>query len=285
LTGTALALVLPSAAAHATWNMLAKRSGGGLPFVWIAGIASATVMFPVATLVVLLGDSGLSGAGLAWMVGSACIHAVYFLTLQRGYRGGDLSIVYPLVRGTGPMLASIGAVILLGESPSVLRVIGAALILGAILIVGWSSVGREGHESEAIRWALTTGVLVAAYTLWDKHGVDALDVHPVVYLFGAEVARTALLYPLAARRMDEAARDWRENRREVIGFGFLGPLSYTLFLAALSFAPVTLVAPLREVSILIGVVLGGQLLGEEDTSRRALAATAMVAGIAALAAG
>jgi drug/metabolite transporter (DMT)-like permease len=285
VTGAALALVLPSAAAHATWNMLAKRSGGGLPFVWLGAMASATVLLPAALLVILLGDAGVTTAGLAWMAGSATIHAVYFLTLQRGYRRGDLSLVYPLVRGTGPILASIGAVILFAESPSPLRVAGAALILGAILMVGWSSASSRGREREAVAWALITGVFVAAYTLWDKHGVDGLDVHPVVYLFGAEIARSALLAPLARRRGDEVARELRENRRELVGFGLLGPLSYTLFLGALSIAPVTLVAPLREVSILIGVVLGGQLLKEEDTPRRALAAVAMVAGIAALAAG
>jgi uncharacterized membrane protein len=285
VTGAALALVLPSAAAHATWNMLAKRSGGGLPFVWLGVLLSAAVLAPAVVVVTLACDTGLSGEAVPWMAGSAALHAGYFLALQRGYRGGDLSVVYPLARGSGPVLASVGAIVLLGESPTPLRLAGSATILGAILLVGWSAAKGTGHQREAVGYALVTGVFIAAYTLWDQRGVADLDVNPVVYLFGGELIRSVLLAPFALRRRTEFEEEWSANRGELLGFGFLAPLSYTLFLAALAFAPVTLVAPLREVSVLIGVALGGQLLGEEDTPRRALAAVALVAGIAALAAG
>jgi drug/metabolite transporter (DMT)-like permease len=286
VTGAALALVLPSAAAHATWNMLAKRSDGGLVFVWLGGVLGLVPLTCAALVVVAIGDAGLSAAAVGWMAGSAAIHAVYFLTLQRGYRSADLSVVYPLARGTGPLLAFVAAIVLLDESPDALQVLGAAAIVGSVLSLGLHGARRSGDQRAGAAYALVTGVLIAGYTLWDKHGVDGIDTNPVIYLLGVEIARATLVAPLALRRgRDAIAREWRANGDELRGFAILAPLSYVLFLSALALAPVTLVAPLRELSILIGVALGGQLLAEEDTPMRAVAAVAMVFGVVAISVG
>ena len=285
MTGAALALVLPSAAAHATWNMLAKRSGGGIVFVWMGGALSLVPLACATLVVVAVGDAGVSGAAIAWMAGAAVIHSAYFFTLQSGYRAADLSVVYPLARGTGPLLSFAGAIALLGESPGPLQVLGAAAIVGSVLALGIHAAGRSSHQRTGAAYALVTGVLIAAYTLWDKHGVDGLDANPIVYLFGMEIFRAALVAPIALRRRDEIACEWSENGAELRGYALLAPLSYALFLSALALAPVTLVAPLRELSILIGVALGGQLLAEEDTPMRAVAAAAIVFGVVAISVG
>ncbi len=140
-------------------------------------------------------------------------------------------------------------------------------------------------NNEGVLWALVTGVLISAYTLWDKHGVDGLDVQPVVYLCGVEICRLLLFLPLMRGRREELAETWRTNRGHLAGFGLMAPLSYGLFLSALALAPVTLVAPLRELSILFGVVLGGQFLAEGHTWSRALVAVVIVAGVSAIAVG
>ena len=286
MTGAALALVIPSAAAHAGWNLLAKSSGGGLPFVWLGGIVSLAVMIPAATVAALVdGTGGLGPTTLAWMAGAAVLHGTYLLTLQNGYRAADLSVVYPLARGTGPLIAFVAAIVLLGESPGALQVLGAATIVGAVLALGISAARREHTANAGVAWALVTGVLISAYTLWDKHGVDGLDVQPIVYLCGVEICRALLFLPLVAGRRQELSAEWRTNRAHLAGFGVMAPLSYVLFLFALALAPVTLVAPLRELSILFGVVLGGQFLAEGHTWSRALTAAVIVAGVAAVSAG
>lgn len=286
MTGAALALVIPSALAHAGWNLIAKSSGGGLPFIYLGGLVSLLFMVPAALVAsAIAGTGGIDATTVAWMFGAATLHGTYLLTLQNGYRAGDLSVVYPLARGTGPLLAFIAAVVILDESPAALQVAGAAVIVGAVLALGLSAARRSHTDRTAIRWALVTGVLISAYTLWDKHGVDGLDVQPVVYLCGVEIARALIFLPLVLRRRDELASEWRTNRGHLAGFGLMAPLSYVLFLSALALAPVTLVAPLRELSILFGVALGGQFLAEGHTWSRVAAAAVIVAGVAAIAVG
>src|SRR5690349_16047947 len=99
------------------------------------------------------------------MVVSGALHALYFLLLQRGYATGDLSLVYPLARGTGPLLSTTAAIVFLGERPSPLALAGAAVIILAV----FSLMGRPGHASgSGMGFALLTGAAIAAYTLWDK---------------------------------------------------------------------------------------------------------------------
>jgi len=114
MTLLAFALVLTSAILHATWNYLAKRAGGGTLFVWMFSLAGWLLYFPLALAILIIQQPDLGGAALAAILGTSLLHLVYYLLLQRGYRVGDLSIVYPLARGTGPAIASVGAVLLLG---------------------------------------------------------------------------------------------------------------------------------------------------------------------------
>lgn len=286
MTGAALALVIPSAAAHAGWNLLAKSSGGGLPFLYLAGLATLPVLVPAAAIAAAIdGTGGIDATAAGWMLGAAVLHFSYLLTLQSGYRAADLSVVYPLARGTGPLLAFVAAVVLLGESPEPLRIFGAAVIVGAVLALGLAAARHSRTNNAGIGWALVTGALIATYTVWDKHGVDDLGIQPIVYLCCINVIMSLLFLPLVLRRRAELSHELRTNRRNLVGFGLMAPLSYVLFLFALTLAPVTLVAPLRELSILFAVVLGGQFLAEGHTWSRALAAVVIVAGVSAVSVG
>ena len=117
LSLTALALIAAAAVAHASWNFFAKQARGGLPFVWVAGLCAVTLYALPAALQLLIGDKPITAAGVAFMAGSGCLHSAYFTTLQRGYAEGDLSVVYPLARGTGPALSVLLAIVILGERP------------------------------------------------------------------------------------------------------------------------------------------------------------------------
>lgn len=287
MTFFALALVLAAAVFHATWNLLAKRVGaGGAVFVWLFGAFSVFIYAPLALGLILLQKPHLGPAQLLFMFGSGALHLGYFVALQRGYAVGDLSLIYPLARGTGPLLATVGAVILLGERPGVVAVSGIFLItLGVFMLTRESGSLRGSGFGLSVLYGLLTGGFIAAYTLWDKHAVSALLIPPLLQSWATTVVTVGLLTPLALRHRKEALSLWRAHKPEVLGIAVLSPLSYILVLTALVFTPVSYVAPTREISILIGVLMGTQLLAEGHAASRLLAAGAMVVGVAALALG
>jgi len=275
-----LSLVLAAAFAHAGWNFLAKGAEGGAAFVWLCAAVGTLLYLPVLAIALGTDPGALGWAALALMVGSGALHAVYFVLLQRGYAAGDLSLVYPLARGTGPLLAGTAAILLLDERPSALALAGALIIVAAV----FSLVGRGGSR-EAIVFALLTGTTIASYTLWDKHAVDTSELAPVVYYWGTNLTVALILAPWVLHRQADLARVWSASRRNALGVGLLSPLAYVLVLYALARAPVTYVAPARETSILIGTLLGTTVLAEGDGTRRMVAAGAIVLGVTALALG
>src|SRR5262245_2965910 len=133
MTALALTLILAAAVVHASWNYFLKRSGGGTVFVWLFATLSALIYAPLAAAIIwwLKPDFGWVHYGL--MFASASLHTAYYLLLDRGYRSGDLSIVYPLARGTGPLITMLCAVLFLDENPSLLAVAGALLIGGGAI--------------------------------------------------------------------------------------------------------------------------------------------------------
>jgi drug/metabolite transporter (DMT)-like permease len=288
-----LALVLTAGFFHAIWNLLAKRAGGGgAPFVWLYTALSALLYAPVAAVTVLaLGQTRMGALGLVFVFGTAVLHTGYFLSLQKGYSVGDLSVVYPLARGTGPLLASFAAIALFGERPGPVAVAGILLIASGVFVLAWEpgSEGRSPSQDKEKRlgvlYGLLTGAFIAGYTLWDKQAVSGLALSVVLYYWAGLSVQAVLLAPLALRDRGEVRQAWRSYRTEVFGVSLLSPLSYLLVLYALVSAPVSHVAPAREVGILIGVALGGGLLEESGMPRRLLAAVAIVAGVVALALG
>lgn len=278
----ALALVLLSAFLHASWNLLAKRVSRGAPFVWLFAACSTVLFAPAATFVMVRDRPSLGLPELTLIVASAVLHLGYMLALQRGYRTGDLSLVYPLARGTGPVLAVLAAVVLFGERPGPVAMLGAALVVaGAFVLAGGERLFRFGRR-RATAYGLLTGVFIASYTLVDAHGVSRLAIHPLVLLWSSELLRTLLLAPHIAPRFAEVREVWRNHRSSVLAVSLLSPAAYLLVLMALRFTPVSYVAPVREISILFGAALGAGLLREGEWQRRVLAAAVMVAGVAAL---
>ncbi|MGH7996325.1 MAG: EamA family transporter [Opitutaceae bacterium] len=288
MTTLALALVLIAAGLHATWNLCSKKSGGGLPFVNLVGWVNLALYVPFVAGYWLWRHPSLPGFALVWIAGSGVLKAGYALFLQRSYRVGDFSLVYPLARGTGPLLASAAAIAFMGERPGLLAVAGGLLIIGSIFFLadGLSIFRvRDGAQSRGVRYGLISGVFIAAYTLWDRHGVANLSIPPLLYDCGTTVTGVILLTPSAARRMPEVKRHWREHRLYVFAVAGLSSISYILVLTALSFTPVSYVAPAREISIVIGAFIGAKYLREAGARRRFWAAGAIVIGIVALAVG
>lgn len=228
---------------------------------------------------------------------SGVLKTGYSLFLQRGYRTGDFSLIYPLARGTGPLLSALGAILIFGERPSVIALSGAVVIVASIF---WLAGGHQWFRAfndplhpknathaarQAALYGLTSGVFIAGYTLWDKRGVGHLLIAPLLYDAGTALTQLLLLAPFAWRRRHEVAREWREHRLNAFIMAGASPVSYVLILTAMQFTPVSYVAPAREVSILIGMFFGARFLKESDAKRRLWAAVAMVTGMVALALG
>jgi len=286
VTTFALALVLASAVAHATWNLFAKRAGGGAPFLWLALTLAIPLYAPIAVAVLIITGAAIGPLDVLWMFVNGALNVAYFIFLQRGYRAGDLSIVYPLARGTGPVLATAAAVLIFGERPTPVAIAGAVAIAGGVFVLtGDPRRLRERGVGTAVGYALLTGVTIATYTLWDKRAVSALLIPPVLYEWGANVFRALILTPAALSRWTEVKAEWTANRAAALAVASLSPLAYILVLTALAISPVSYVAPTREIGILFGVLLGARTLAEADIGRRSIAAILMVGGVIALALG
>ena len=286
MTLGALTLILAAAVIHATWNLLNKQASGHPTFTWLVAVLSAIFYAPVTITIIEIWQLPIGSVEVGMMAGSAALHTAYFVLLNQGYRAGDLSLVYPLARGTGPLLSTIAAILFLGERPSPVALIGVSLIIGGVLILtGNLAQLRRSENRAAVGYALITGLFIAAYTLWDKQAVSRLAIAPIVLDWGANVGRSLLLTPYALKYSDDAVNEWRVHKFEAIAIAILIPLSYILVLTAMQFTPVSYVAPAREISILIGTVMGARLLAEADAPRRLGAAGAMVLGVVALAIG
>jgi len=323
---SAITLILLAAVAHASWNLFSKQAGaaGAACFVWLYVTVGAIIYAPVTAVVIGVSRPRLSGLPAVFLAGTAAWHIGYTLLLQNGYRLGDLSVVYPIGRGTGALLAAVAGVVLLGERPGPVAAAGIALIVTGVLAIGLP--GRRDQRSQSASattqpasataqpasagpaapaalpgsaaaqvraapavqgtvFALLTGVCIAGYTVWDKYAVATLHTPPVVQDWATVAGVAVALAPVALRDRARLAGVWRSYRPQVLGAAVLVPLAYILVLTALRFTAVSVAAPSREVSVLFGVLLGRRLLGEGSLARRLAAAAAIVAGVLAVAVG
>ena len=286
MTVLALSLILAAAFIHASWNYFLKRSGGGTAFVWLFATLSALIYAPLAAAIIWWVKPQFEWGHYGLMAASAVLHTAYYMLLDRGYRSGDLSIVYPIARGSGPLITVLCAVLFLQEEPSALAVGGALLIGGgAFLLTGDPRKLRESGNYHAVGFALLTGCMIAAYTLVDKIAVSVWLIPPLVQDWATNLGRVVLMAPMALKARCELAPTWQRAKKEIIAVALLCPLSYLLVLTAMVFTPVSYVAPAREVSILVAALMGTQLLAEGDVPRRLAAAAAMVVGVTCLALG
>jgi drug/metabolite transporter (DMT)-like permease len=146
---TAIALILVAAIAHASWNLFSKQASvtGAVSFIWLMSAAGTALYAPVIVVAVLVARPHLTALSWAFLAGTGVLQAAYFLFLQSGYRLGDLSLVYPIGRGTGALLAALAGIVLLGERPGAVAIAGIACIVAGIIVIGIPS--RASDDSAA----------------------------------------------------------------------------------------------------------------------------------------
>jgi len=283
---TALALIVIAAFIHAYWNFLVKRADGGAAFVWLYSAATAVMYAPVIALLVIIDPPRYDALQWLLILVSGVLHLLYAITLSHGYRAADLSVVYPLARGTGPLFSSLFAIAVLGERPSALGFAGIALIIAGVFLIAatsFSTLISGSTKHRGIAYGALTGLCIAAYTVNDAYAVKFLLVSPILLDYFGNLVRLAFLTPSVLATRSALNEQWRRNWRLGLAVGALVPLSYILALYAMRLAPVSYVAPARELSMLIGAFFGARLLNEGSLGRRMLGTAMMIGGIAGLA--
>lgn len=283
MSALALALVLMAALTHASWNIAAKLAADARHFVWLYTAGSVLVYGPIAVAVLLIERPVFDMRHVLALAATSLLHLMYSLFLQTGYRHSDLSVVYPIARGTGPLLSFIGAAILLGETPTAGSVTGLLLIVAGILLVAGLVGQHKRAPSIGVFYGLTTGAMIAAYTLNDGWAVKVLLISPFVIDCTGNVFRMLVLAPRAWRDRATVAVEARRYLKPVVLVSVLGPLGYILVLFAMQLAPISRVAPARELSTLIGAWFGSRLLREPSGPWRIAGAALIVAGVVCLA--
>lgn len=283
MTLASLFLVVLASFIHASWNLLAKRAAAAGPvFVLVSSLLSFVIYAPWALY-------QLTGGGMVWtwavagmVLLSGLVHLAYSLCLQRGYQLADLSVVYPVARGSAPLLASIGAFVMLGEGPAASGLLGLALVVAGIWLIATqgrlAAFARPGGQA-GLRWGAATGGLIASYTVIDAVAVKQFGVVPVVLDWLGLLPRILMLAPLVLADPRRAVRRMRGCWGLALGVGVLSPLSYILVLIALSRgAPLSLVAPMREMSMMLGVLMGMLILREAVGPSRLAGCAAIILG-------
>ncbi|HEV8436497.1 MAG TPA: EamA family transporter [Methylomirabilota bacterium] len=280
MTTAALLLVLAAALIHAAWNALTKRAGDPVAFLWCIGAVATVLYLPGAVYV--LQAKGFTRPAVPFVVATVVLHAIYFFALGRAYRLGDLSLVYPVARGTGVALVPGLAWFVLDERLSPLGAAGVVLVVLGIVSLHWRpGFGHARLFAPGTGWAFATGLAIAGYSLVDKAGVA--HVHPLAYIWLMEAGSCVVLLAALLPRREAIRREWRTNWRAIVLGGVMSPGAYLLVLFAFQLSKASYVVAGREVSIVFSTLIGGLWMREGALIRRLAGAAVVAAGVVCVA--
>ena len=288
-----IGLVAISAVLHVAWNVRLKTAGDPLRAATVGMLAASVVIVPIgAAAWWVTGAVDLPVAGVALAIISGTVEAAYFVLLSAAYRRGDLSVVYPIARGTAPLLAVAVGVVVLGERLGFAGSLGVVALVAGFLVLQRPWRALRGHRGldPAIGFALATGVTIATYTALDRVGTRLIDPLPYAAILWVTTSVVLVLWVRVVVRdgggVFSGGPD--EARRAAVG-GWLTLGAYVLILVALSVAPLSGVAPLRESATVFAAAWGSVRLGEAvtggETAWRVGASLLIVVGALLLALG
>lgn len=271
-----IGIVLAAALLHASWNALAKGRGGD-PLIGavVIAVGSATV-----SLAVLAWTGWPAAASWPYVIASGLIHVGYFVLLGLSYRYADYTAVYPLMRGSAPLLTTVLGFLVLGETLSRATTAGVALLSAGVLGLGAQAMLRGGLDGRSLALALGNVGIIVAYTLIDGVGARASG-NPAAYATAMMLITGVLLGGVVALwKPGEMARTLRRDWLFGLAGGAMVMASYGAALWAMTRAPIGAVAALRETSVLFGTMIGAVFMGERASVVRVIAAAAIVGGLA-----
>lgn len=266
----AVGLALIAAILHASWNAFLRTGADRLWSITVMSLAGSVITLPLLFLMPVP-----EAAAWPYILTSACLQVGYSLFLVAAYRHGELGQVYPIVRGTVPLLVTLGGFLFFGEVLGPSQTLGVILIAAGIMSL---SLGKARAATSSILFALTTGLIIACYSTVDSRGVKLVE-QPVSYalwvlfLFGLMIT---LAYMVTRRGISidlRASQTWK-----AVSGGVIAMLAYGLVVVAYAHAPAGLVTAVRETSVVFAVLIGAMVLGEPLTLRRLLACLIVAGG-------
>jgi uncharacterized membrane protein len=283
MSGFALGIVLLAALFHAAWNFLAKKSLNKMAFIWWFLLIASLGYLPM--FLYFWPQLAITPTGWACIVATGVLHALYFWFMGGAYERGDLSLVYPLSRGSGPLLVPVLAVTFLQEQLSLPGVLGIVLVVLGIFVIHLKSFSGDSFfeplramRGSASLWALCTGVTIAGYSLVDKVGVGL--VYPPAYIYLMFVISLLLLSPYVLTRERAALKlEWQVNRGPILIDGILVLFTYMMILFAFRLSKVSYVVAAREVSIVFSALLGIFWLKESHAQQKIVGAALIALGV------
>jgi len=279
---SALGLLFLAAILHASYHLFYKRSLDKQAFAWCLLLVTVVAYFPLF----LFATSPLSLPPLGWacVLVSALAEVAYFVSMGKAYQVGDLSVAYPLARGSAPLFIALWATLFLREQLTTLGLMGILLIAGGLYLTNvrswedlWEPLRQLGNPVS--RWALLTGFCISVYSIIDKVGTKY--VPPFTYIYLVLLATFLAFTPfilLSGKRANIAA-EWRANKVGILIAGVADLLTYYLVLVVMQLSYVSYVGSVREMSVVFGAFLGSTLLREGYGRIRVLASALVFLGI------
>lgn len=273
MTTTVALLVLLSALLHASWNVFMKASADRLSTLALFKLASGAIALPFVLALPLPGPEAWPFLGV-----TVVLHVCYQLFLIRAYDHGDLAQVYPLARGTAPLLVTIAAWVFVGERLGPLTLAGVLVLVAGIMSLALKGGRRITDDSRAVAYSLATAAFIASYTVVDGLGARAAgSAHSyAAWLFALEAIPITLI--VLARRRDAFVIAVRRNWRPGFAAGAISMAGFWIAIWALSVAPMGPVSALRETSVVLAPILAAIFVRERFTAWRAGACLAVLAG-------
>jgi len=279
---TALGLLLAAAMMHTTWNLLVKRAKEKKVFIWCSLIAGTIIFSPL-----LLTSPLFLVSTWPYLISSALVEVIYYITLIRAYENGDFSLVYPMARGAAPAFLLIWATFFLGERPRFFGLMGIALLVFGLIIVGgktwWTLRKTSGFSKSAIALALGVACCISIYTAID--GAAVHHVSPLPYTVLVIALAALFITPAVVKRYgnDAITDEWRANWLRITLVGLFTLLAYMLALKAYTIARVSYAGAVREISVVFAAFVGWRWLGESFGAIRMLGAMFIFIGILVIA--
>jgi len=284
MTATGVLLVVLSAATHAYWNFLLKRSGGTQLFVGLSKVGEVVMFAPIFLVGVAPNVARYDGLVVLSVVGAVFV-LINYVCLAWAYSHGDLSFVYPIARGSILLFLPILAYVTIGERVSGLGLAALGLIIGGIIALQlptleWRAFATLGARlrSPATVFALLAALAAACYTLWDKRAVQRVPAFAYIYVYTFFTAAAYAGFIWHRHPRAEIAGQWRAHRGAILQVGFFNITSYLLVLLALRTGTSSYVIALRQLSIAVGVVLGAWLLREHISTPKRVGVALIVGG-------
>ncbi len=271
---TALGLLVVAAMMHTTWNLLVKRAKEKQVFIWCSLIAGVIIFSPL-----LFTSSLFLLSTWPYLLSSALVEAIYYITLIRAYENGDFSLVYPMARGAAPAFLLIWATFFLGERPRFFGLIGIALLVLGLIIVG----GKTWWTLRALALALGVACCISVYTAID--GAAVHHVSPLPYTVLVIALSVLFITPAVVMRYGNTAivDELRTNWIGITIVGLFTLLAYILALKAYTIARVSYAGSVREISVVFAAFVGWRWLGESFGKIRLTGAMFIFAGILVIA--